>query len=321
MLKLQFRDRRRESVWLVDQTFTIGKAASNSLMIDDSSVHDFHVEIVNNHDQLMIVNLVDTESSETLRLNGKVVNSDSTLKAKDVITIGNIELELIDPKSLVEQQHSASTTNYSNGWSIYSSASWLDQNRFMIDKKTVIGRDASCDITLPLEHLSRKHVTLEVKNGQLHIQDLDSSNGTFLNGKQVKQSSLKTGDKIKLDVLTFEVSGPAHDPNKTIIRTAPLQNESKPTATSAKIAPKPKAQAKKPEQASKAKISSQNGSKNTNKAKPHKKRLASDGKQEWISGNNKTNQNAKRKTSRTMAISFTLLIAGTVGLLAYMFMK
>jgi len=299
MLKLQFRDRRRESVWLVDQTFTIGKAASNSLMIDDDSVLDFHAEIINKNDKLSIKNLANPQKKarDSLFINGQVVTEQSPLKAKDVITLGKIELELIDPKALIEQQHSAATTNYSNGWSIYSNASWLEQNRFKIDKKTIIGRDPECDITLPLDHLSRKHVALEIRSGFLFIQDLGSSNGTFLNGQQVTSSQLKTGDKIKLDVLTFEVSGPSHDPNKTIIRTAPAQATSKPglakakssTAAPAKSAQQVKESQKKPAQ-------------NKSNSKVPKKRLAADGKQDWISGDKHNSNQLKPQKNNSMLI-------------------
>jgi len=307
MLKLQFRDRRRESVWLVDQNFSIGKAPTNSLMVDDNSVDDFHVEIINKQDQLSLVNI---SGSETLLLNGDQVLKQAPLKAKDIIAIGQVELELIDPKSLVEQQNHASTTNYTNGWSIFSSASWLDQNRYMIDKKTIIGRDPGCDITLPLEHLSRQHVILEVKNGQLHIQDLDSSNGTFLNGKRVTNTRINAGDKIKLDVLTFEVNGPTLDPNKTIIRTAPAEGKAQPQSKATakpKPTPRPKAKTQLPSSTNKA------------KSKVAKKPLASKGKQDWISGNDQIKQNQKTGPSSTFMITVALIVLSALAGLAYMF--
>jgi len=277
MLKLQFRDRRRESVWLVDKKFTIGKSSTNSLMIDDKSVQEFHVEIKNELDNITIINTAGTPS---LLLNGKPVPRHATLHAKDIIKIGDVELELIDPKTLLEQKKSASTTNFTNGWSIYSSASWLEQNRFLIEKTTIVGRDPSCNITLPIEHLSRKHLSLEVRDNQLFLKDLDSSNGTYLNGKRISEAEVHAGDKIKLDVLTFEVSGPAKalDPNRTIIRMAPAPNKT--------------AQAK---QANKT--ANQTSNKPTNK-KVKPKRLVSNGKQDWISGQDQANKQVKSHTSK-----------------------
>jgi pSer/pThr/pTyr-binding forkhead associated (FHA) protein len=308
MLKLQFRDRRRESVWLVDQTFSIGKSAKNSLMIDDASINERHVEIVNNNDQLTVTN---TSNGAEVLLNGNPVTTTAKLKANDILSLGKIDLELIDPKAMLEQKTSSTASNHSTSWSIFSNASWLDQNRYMIGKKVIIGRDPVCDITLPLDHLSRKHVSLEVKNGQLYIQDLDSSNGTFLNGEKVKQSQVCSGDKIKLDVITFEVSGPSHDPNKTIIRTAPAKNET----TEKKSRPTPSRLATKVEKVksppSKAKIKAS--------AVTNKKRLASDGKQEWISGNIEAKQKPVNKSNKTAILTTIILVAIIAGAAIAMF--
>ncbi len=307
MLKLQFRDRRREAVWLVDQVFTVGKAPTNSLMIDDQSIQDFHAEILSKGNQLSISNKA---SSASLWVNNKLVEDQTTLNAEDIIKLGDIELELIDPKSLlnVTKTQKTSHKNLSNSWIIHSKASWLEQNIFPIDGKVVIGRDPECDITLPLEHLSRKHLELELRSGHLFIKDLGSSNGTFLNGQRVTESEIKAGDKIKLDVLTFEVSGPAHDPNKTIIRTAPSPQKTSPAQD--------KKQEEKTLDKKRMNKPSPTGRKR-NIHKPAKKRLAAEGKQDWISNDEKIGKQQKSKTGIVILSIFLLAILG----LAIFFLK
>jgi len=301
MLKLQFRDRRQEAVWLVDQTFTIGKNPSNSLMIDDESILDFHAEITNKIGQLSISNKA---SSPTLWVNNKLVESLIKLNAEDVIKLGRIELELIDPKALLNKTKTKKIQdkNLSNSWVIHSKASWLEQNIFPIESKVVIGRDPACDIALPLEYLSRKHLELEVRSGHLFIKDLDSSNGTFLNGQRITESEIKPGDKIKLDVLTFEVSGPSHDSNKTIIRTAPPKS-------AINTPQKPPITANKEAIAKKSPIKKQPRS----KLAPEKKRLASNGKQDWIS--NKTSEKKPKKSKTSLILlAISAIILGITGL-------
>ena len=227
------------------------------------------------------------------------------LKAEDIIKLGDIELELIDPKAHLSNTNNKTIAhqNLSNSWIIHSKASWLEQNIFPIESKVIIGRDASCDITLPLEHLSRKHLELELRSGHLFVKDLDSSNGTFLNGIRVKESEVKAGDKIKLDVLTFEVSAPAHDPNKTIIRTAPTPTSSK-TSTkkpAVKTAQKP---ASKP---ATKKSTTPNGKKKV------QKRLAAEGKQDWISKDGQAGKPQKSKTGIIILMTSALIILGLAG--------
>ena len=55
---------------------------------------------------------------------------------------------------------------------------------------TVIGRDESCDIVEPLPYMSAKHAKLSYVNGSYYLSDCNSRAGTFLNGQQVKSSTL-----------------------------------------------------------------------------------------------------------------------------------
>lgn len=301
MLKLQFKDRRRESVWLVDVQFSIGKSKSNSLMIEDPSLDDNHVEIIQDPNQL---SLIKKTSKGIVKINGKEISQSTVIKANDVITLGTVELELIDSQSLVSKQSQAMKPAHI--WSLYSSASWLEKNDFIIDKKIIIGRDPGCDIPLALDYLSRNHVSLEPKSGKLFIEDLNSSNGTYVNGQRVEKSELKPGDKIKLDVLTFEVRGPsdksASDPNQTIIRTAPA-------ATAKANASKPN-----PANSQASNKNAQSASvKSSTKNQARRKHLASEGKQAWISGENQL-KTEKKKGRGGMIFTIIALVIVSIGL-------
>ncbi len=303
MLKLQFRDRRREAVWLVDSTFTIGRAPQNSLMIDDASLQEVHAEIRSGTDGITLQNRA---GGTSMWVNGIPVADKTTLKVGDQITLGHLDLELIDPKAATEFANAPASKPSGRGWSIHSKASWLEQNRFPIEGKVVIGRDSACDIALPLEHLSRRHVELDIRGGQLFLKDLDSSNGTFLNGERVSESPVKPGDKIKLDVVTFEVSGPEHDPHKTIIRTAPASG-SKSKQKSSASTPKTTAQRPSPAKAKTAPAS---------KAASPKKLVAS-GKQDWLQNQEETpNEPKKNRTGAALLLVSAILAVGAIVLVA-----
>ena len=57
---------------------------------------------------------------------------------------------------------------------------------FKIDKEScTIGRSPQCDVVIQHEAMSRKHCLLEVKNGNLFVTDLGSSNGVSIEGEKI----------------------------------------------------------------------------------------------------------------------------------------
>lgn len=70
---------------------------------------------------------------------------------------------------------------------------------------TVIGRKTDADLRIPLADISRSHCELVMQNGSVTVRDLDSSNGTFVNGAQVTESKLGAGDTIRIGPVTFTV--------------------------------------------------------------------------------------------------------------------
>ena len=72
-------------------------------------------------------------------------------------------------------------------------------------KRTYIGRRHVDGIRIQIDdmHVSRKHACIHSEDGQFLIDDLDSQNGTFLNGQRIKQAALDSHDKITIGRLTY----------------------------------------------------------------------------------------------------------------------
>jgi hypothetical protein len=81
------------------------------------------------------------------------------------------------------------------------------------DKRTVvsgdpfvIGRSRECDLVLDDPNVSRRHAELREEGGSWWLVDLDSTNGTELNGKRVQRAKLADGDRIGLGELELVFS-------------------------------------------------------------------------------------------------------------------
>ncbi|HRK32663.1 MAG TPA: FHA domain-containing protein [Tepidisphaeraceae bacterium] len=77
---------------------------------------------------------------------------------------------------------------------------------FSLHKQTtVVGRREDCDVRIPLGEISRKHCKIIREDDELKIEDLGSSNGTYINGQRVQGASLSPGDTIKIGSVVFVV--------------------------------------------------------------------------------------------------------------------
>ncbi len=64
--------------------------------------------------------------------------------------------------------------------------------------KITIGRSPDNDVVIDDASVSRKHAVLVLKNGNRIIRDLESTNGTFVNGKRITSARISARDKIQL---------------------------------------------------------------------------------------------------------------------------
>lgn len=75
---------------------------------------------------------------------------------------------------------------------------------FALDKEEItVGRSPECDLWIEDIAISRKHFILRVKVNQVRLEDLDSTNGTYVNGDRVKGVKLSDGDKIQISKTTI----------------------------------------------------------------------------------------------------------------------
>jgi pSer/pThr/pTyr-binding forkhead associated (FHA) protein len=71
-------------------------------------------------------------------------------------------------------------------------------------EETVIGRRQDCDLRIPSTDVSRRHCLLSTHDGCLNVEDLDSVNGTYVNGRRISgRQIVMPGDRLQIGPVTF----------------------------------------------------------------------------------------------------------------------
>jgi hypothetical protein len=73
------------------------------------------------------------------------------------------------------------------------------------EKQIVVGRSSDLDMVLVEDMVSRKHARIALQQDQIWIEDLGSTNGTFVNGEKIKRARLKEGDRVLIGTSILKV--------------------------------------------------------------------------------------------------------------------
>jgi pSer/pThr/pTyr-binding forkhead associated (FHA) protein len=88
-----------------------------------------------------------------------------------------------------------------------------------------MGRDLANEITISDPEVSRRHARFIMQDDTIMLEDLGSTNGTFLNGERISTpQQLRLGDVVTLGeniVMVFEKS--RYDPDATVVSTSAVQ--------------------------------------------------------------------------------------------------
>jgi len=75
---------------------------------------------------------------------------------------------------------------------------------YSLDKDTTIGRGNQNNIIIKDPYISKKHLKIVKDEGDYYLEDLESANGTFVNGDKIMDVvKLRNGDRIRLGQVEF----------------------------------------------------------------------------------------------------------------------
>jgi ABC transport system ATP-binding/permease protein len=92
------------------------------------------------------------------------------------------------------------------GWVLRSNGDKPVTLRLARGAVKTLGRTARADFIVSAALVSRLHCRLTAdRSDQLIVEDLDSTNGTIVNGRRVKRSLLRAGDRLKVGRVEFVI--------------------------------------------------------------------------------------------------------------------
>ena len=81
----------------------------------------------------------------------------------------------------------------------------LGKKYILDEEEFTIGRDVKNNIVVDLDNVSRRHAKITLRQGKCFVQDLGSTNGTYLNDQEVlEETPLRSGDFVKVGGSIFK---------------------------------------------------------------------------------------------------------------------
>ena len=194
---------------------TIGRDPSSNLCVNDSQVSRFHAQLADNGREVV---LRDLNSTNGTMVNGRRV-TEAVIWPGDVINVGNSQLLLVEARQAAGHaaggaysQHRPPAVRPSrrarhpnrleaapNTYSIQVTAGRPHGASASFSGGSVtIGRDPSSDLCVDDVEASRFHARLTDNGREVVLSDLNSTNGTMVNGRRVTEAVIRPGDVINI---------------------------------------------------------------------------------------------------------------------------
>ena len=102
-----------------------------------------------------------------------------------------------------------------------------------------IGRDEVSELVLDEDMVSRQHARIHIEPGKIFIEDLRSTNGTFVNGAQVSRTDLVDGDRILIGTSLLRLVTAYEEDGDTVSVEQPPSTANEVDSNATRIGPPP----------------------------------------------------------------------------------
>jgi len=194
---------------LINGEITIGRDADRQLMLPSASVSRRHARVVVQGGQPCVV---DDGSSNGVLVNGVRIAGVTAVGPNTQVDLAEFRLT-IEPLTQTEGVAPLPPPRPAaadDGLRLVGETGNYTGRDFPLPMATLtVGRAADNDVVFDDPSLSRKHARLHRSPNSVEIEDLGSSNGTYINGRRLGKGAAGPGDTIRFGDLNFKVVGNA----------------------------------------------------------------------------------------------------------------
>ncbi|MFC1524763.1 FHA domain-containing protein [Planctomycetota bacterium] len=190
-----------------NEPLVFGRVSKCPVHIKDSKISRQHCHITKTSQGGF--KITDLDSANSTFVNGERI-SDKILFPKDVIKIGNskIVFDMVEETQIIAPLTERITLEVTSKSGVPEKKRTFELEQDLL----IIGRGKDCSLRIRDKKTSRKHCQItKVSTGQYKVTDLNSANGTLINGHKISEHTLKSGDIIRIGAhkIVFSLSGDA----------------------------------------------------------------------------------------------------------------
>ncbi|HET8899097.1 MAG TPA: FHA domain-containing protein [Rhodanobacteraceae bacterium] len=220
-MRLEFPQSRQPALGIEEGATVLGAASDCDRVLVGAGVAPHHCRLERRGPAIRLMVL---DAGFATVVNGRQVEAEVPLEAGDVLLLGSIGCVVsarvvpttvrthaaLPPQAVVRAMPADATQIRSVLPKLVlrgTSGPTLGRG-YPVRDGMVFGRSRSSDVFIESQEISRSHATLRVSGHSIRIEDLGSTNGTFVNGKQVVNALIQPGDEIALDNVRFMLIEP-----------------------------------------------------------------------------------------------------------------
>lgn len=215
-MRLYFPNKEHTDLLVAPGDTTIGAAEDNVLVLRRPGVAAHHARL-SVGERGYVLSVID--AGARVHVNARPVREKAIVRLGDVVSLDTLQFVLKPdrdasirtdvPAAGKAGDDAATRTRNVPPRAVLRGVSGAYFGRIVpLRGKLTIGRDSDCDLVLDEPEMSRRHASIENHGDVIYLRDLGSSNGTFVNGVQVRDAVLHPDDQIAFDHNRFLLEAP-----------------------------------------------------------------------------------------------------------------